>query len=70
MKAATAPTKSPSSLTVRSTNSSIGASTSAVYSATVSCLVVGYDRRLLGPAITLEYLLDMFTEHQIEIDLR
>ncbi|MEV4134185.1 barstar family protein [Dactylosporangium sp. NPDC049742] len=33
-------------------------------------LVVGYDRRRLGPAVTLEYLLDMLTAHQVEIDLR
>lgn len=33
-------------------------------------LVVGYDRRWLGPAVTLEYLLGVFTEHRIEIDLR
>ncbi|MGH3863420.1 barstar family protein [Actinokineospora sp.] len=33
-------------------------------------LIVSYDRRLLNPAITLEYLLDILTEHQIKIDLR
>lgn len=33
-------------------------------------LVVGYDRRRLGPAITLEYLLDLLGDHRIEIDLR
>ncbi|GAB3899118.1 hypothetical protein GCM10029964_084580 [Kibdelosporangium lantanae] len=33
-------------------------------------LVVGYDRRSLGLAITLEYLLDMLIEHRIEVDLR
>ncbi|MEU8048522.1 barstar family protein [Micromonospora haikouensis] len=33
-------------------------------------LVTGYDRRLLGPATTLEYLLDMLAAHQVEIDLR
>ncbi|MEU7923946.1 barstar family protein [Micromonospora sp. NPDC049801] len=33
-------------------------------------LVAGYDRRLLRPATTLEYLLGMLTEHQVEIDLR
>jgi RNAse (barnase) inhibitor barstar len=33
-------------------------------------LVAGYDRRRLGPMITLEYLLDMLTEHDVEIDLR
>jgi hypothetical protein len=33
-------------------------------------LVAGYDRRRLGPAITLEYLLDMLRAHHVEIDLR
>lgn len=33
-------------------------------------LVAGYDRRRLGPAITLEYLLGMLTAHRVEIDLR
>jgi hypothetical protein len=33
-------------------------------------LVAGYDRRRLGPAITMEYLLDMLTAHHVEIDLR
>jgi hypothetical protein len=33
-------------------------------------LVVGYDQRQLGPATTLEYLLDMLTAHHVEIDLR
>lgn len=33
-------------------------------------LIAGYDRRRLGPATTFEYLLDMFAEHQVEIDLR
>jgi hypothetical protein len=33
-------------------------------------LVPGYDRHRLSPAITLDYLLDMLTEHQVEIDLR
>ncbi|HEX6356109.1 barstar family protein [Actinophytocola sp.] len=33
-------------------------------------LVPGHDRRRLKPAVTLEYLLDMLTEHGIEIDLR
>ncbi|WP_235213305.1 barstar family protein [Amycolatopsis sp. MJM2582] len=33
-------------------------------------LVADYDRRRQGPAITLEYLLDMLTTHRIEIDLR
>jgi RNAse (barnase) inhibitor barstar len=33
-------------------------------------LVPGYDRRRLGPAITLEYLLDMLATHRVEIDLR
>ena len=33
-------------------------------------LVIGYDQRRLGPAITLDYLLNMLTEHQIDIDLR
>ncbi|MEU9506006.1 barstar family protein [Micromonospora sp. NPDC048170] len=33
-------------------------------------LVAGYDRRRLGPAITLEYLLDMLAAHHVEIDLR
>lgn len=33
-------------------------------------LVVGYDRRRLGPAITLEYLLGILTEHRIEVELR
>lgn len=33
-------------------------------------LIAGYDRRRLGPAITLEYLLNMLAEHQVEIDLR
>ncbi|GAA1022912.1 hypothetical protein Aple_100570 [Acrocarpospora pleiomorpha] len=33
-------------------------------------LVAGYDRRWLGPAITLEYLLGMLAAHHVEIDLR
>jgi RNAse (barnase) inhibitor barstar len=33
-------------------------------------LVAGYDLRRLGPAITLEYLLDMLAAHHVEIDLR
>ncbi|MEV0971779.1 barstar family protein [Microtetraspora glauca] len=33
-------------------------------------LVAGYDRRQLGPAITLEYLLGMLAAHHVEIDLR
>ncbi|MEH0841254.1 barstar family protein [Micromonospora sp. CPCC 205711] len=33
-------------------------------------LVAGYDRRLLGPATTMGYLLDMFGEHHVEVDLR
>ncbi|MBM0256459.1 barstar family protein [Micromonospora sp. 4G55] len=33
-------------------------------------LVAGYDRRRLGPAITMEYLLDMLVAHHVEIDLR
>jgi RNAse (barnase) inhibitor barstar len=33
-------------------------------------LVAGYDQRHLGPATTLEDVLDMLTEHRIEIDLR
>ena len=33
-------------------------------------LVAGYDRRLLGPAITLKYLLDMLAAHHVEVDLR
>ncbi|MCP2323403.1 RNAse (barnase) inhibitor barstar [Hamadaea flava] len=33
-------------------------------------LVAGYDRRRLSPAVTLEYLLDMLTEHDVEVDLR
>ncbi|HEX7306772.1 barstar family protein [Lentzea sp.] len=33
-------------------------------------LVAGYDRRRLGPAINLQYLMDMLGDHQIEIDLR
>ncbi|MEV0561010.1 barstar family protein [Dactylosporangium sp. NPDC050588] len=33
-------------------------------------LVAGYDRRRLGPAVTMEYLLDMLTARQVEIDLR
>jgi hypothetical protein len=33
-------------------------------------LVAGYDRRRLGPAITLEYLTDMLTAHHVELDLR
>ncbi|GAB1639926.1 barstar family protein [Krasilnikovia sp. MM14-A1259] len=33
-------------------------------------LVAGYDPRRLGPAITLEYLLDTLEAHHIEIDLR
>ena len=33
-------------------------------------LVAGYDRRLLRPATTLDYLLDMLTEHRVEVDLR
>ncbi|WP_235783615.1 barstar family protein [Amycolatopsis orientalis] len=33
-------------------------------------LVAGYDRRRLRPAITLDDLLDMLTEHRIEVDLR
>ena len=33
-------------------------------------LVIGYDRHRLGPAVTMEYLLDMLTAHDIKIDLR
>ncbi|PZG04586.1 hypothetical protein C1I95_33155 [Micromonospora craterilacus] len=33
-------------------------------------LVAGYDRRRLSPAITLAYLLEMLTAHEVEIDLR
>jgi RNAse (barnase) inhibitor barstar len=33
-------------------------------------LVAGYDRRRLGPAVTLEYLLGMLADHHVEIDLR
>jgi RNAse (barnase) inhibitor barstar len=33
-------------------------------------LVAGYDRRRLGPAVTLEHLLNMLTEHHIQTDLR
>ncbi|SCF26116.1 barstar family protein [Micromonospora mirobrigensis] len=33
-------------------------------------LVAGYDRRRLGPAVTLEYLLGIFAQHDVEIDLR
>jgi RNAse (barnase) inhibitor barstar len=33
-------------------------------------LVAGYDRRRLGPAITLEYLLGIFAQHHVEVDLR
>lgn len=33
-------------------------------------LVDGYDRLWLHPATTLEYLLNMFAEHQVEVDLR
>jgi RNAse (barnase) inhibitor barstar len=33
-------------------------------------LVAGYDRRRLGPAITLEDLLGVFAQHHVEIDLR
>ncbi|HEX6685963.1 MAG TPA: barstar family protein [Candidatus Limnocylindrales bacterium] len=33
-------------------------------------LVAGYDRRRLAPAVTLEYLLDMLTQHHVEVDLR
>ncbi|WP_422742731.1 barstar family protein [Micromonospora sp. WMMD754] len=33
-------------------------------------LVAAYDRRRLGPAVTMEYLLDMLTAHKVEIDLR
>jgi RNAse (barnase) inhibitor barstar len=33
-------------------------------------LVAGYDRRRLGPAVTLEYLLDMLAKHHVETDLR
>jgi RNAse (barnase) inhibitor barstar len=33
-------------------------------------LVAGYDRRRLGPATTMEYLLEMLTAHQIEVDCR
>jgi len=33
-------------------------------------LVAGYDRRRLGPAITLENLLDMLAAHHVKLDLR
>ncbi|MCC8247074.1 barstar family protein [Saccharothrix luteola] len=33
-------------------------------------LVVGHDRRKPAPAIPLSYLLDMLSEHHIEVDLR
>jgi RNAse (barnase) inhibitor barstar len=33
-------------------------------------LVAGYDRRRLAPAITVQDLLDMLAEHQVETDLR
>nr|BFE72103.1 hypothetical protein GCM10020092_054040 [Actinoplanes digitatis] len=33
-------------------------------------LVAGYDPRRLGPAITLDYLLDMLEAHHVKIDLR
>ncbi|MEV6374764.1 barstar family protein [Micromonospora musae] len=33
-------------------------------------LVTGYDRRLLSPATTMDYLLDMLAEHQVKVDLR
>jgi RNAse (barnase) inhibitor barstar len=33
-------------------------------------LIEGYDRRRLRPATTLDDLLNMFTEHRIEVDLR
>jgi hypothetical protein len=33
-------------------------------------LVAGYDRRRLGPAVTLEYLLGMLAEHHVQADLR
>ncbi|WP_243709312.1 barstar family protein [Micromonospora sp. 15K316] len=33
-------------------------------------LVADYDRRLLHPATTMDYLLDMLAEHQVEVDLR
>jgi RNAse (barnase) inhibitor barstar len=33
-------------------------------------LVAGYDRRRLGPAITMERLLEMLTAHRIEVDFR
>ncbi|TCO64262.1 hypothetical protein EV192_10126 [Actinocrispum wychmicini] len=33
-------------------------------------LVAGYDRHNLHPAITREYLLDMLTEHRVELDPR
>nr|BFE33577.1 hypothetical protein GCM10010200_058280 [Actinomadura rugatobispora] len=32
-------------------------------------LVAGYDRHRHGPAVTLEYLLRMFTEHGVEVEL-
>ncbi|MFI9818445.1 barstar family protein [Saccharothrix variisporea] len=33
-------------------------------------LVAGYDQRRMAPAVTLDYLLGMFAEHGVEIDLR
>ncbi|MER7441612.1 barstar family protein [Micromonospora avicenniae] len=33
-------------------------------------LVTGYDRRLLHPATTMDYLLDMLAEHRVKVDLR
>ena len=33
-------------------------------------LVAGYDQRRLRPATTMEHLLDMLAEHNVEIDLR
>ncbi|OJF15432.1 hypothetical protein BG844_04815 [Couchioplanes caeruleus subsp. caeruleus] len=41
------------------------------HNSTVACkhLVTGYDRRRLSPAISLEYLLEMLTAHQVQVDL-
>ena len=32
-------------------------------------LVAGYDRLRLAPAVTLEYVLNMLTEHRVDVEL-
>jgi hypothetical protein len=33
-------------------------------------LVAGYDRHRYAPAVTLDFLLQMFTEHSVDVELR